>query len=270
MKKFSSRWALIATTFFALGMASSAHAVWTVTSASTFSSDNAPPVAINSVTGYYVASTLGTTNWTPGTLVSYPGLGMTTGTDNGAPFHALDNNQNTEAVLLGFSGTSIALSGIGLSYTHNGTTQSVSVDASVFRWTGLLNANLAAVAPNATSGGAMSGWELVGNYGNLAETINTGASTNLVNSSAFGSSWWLISAYNSGFSGSGQNVGLLDNGNDYFKLFSVAGNTCTSTAKGVCSGKRVPEPGSLALLAAGLIGVFGVRRHRNLAQKALV
>lgn len=215
------------------------------------------------------------------------GQGMYTGGETTSPYHALDNNVNTEAVLLSFS-SKTALTSIGLGYTDttgstveigcrsaagaittttaascaNGTTNvGKTVDVSLFRWTGGNAPTLAGAA--GTLGGS---WELVGNYGDMI--TDTSNPYNLVNSSGKTSSWWLISAYNSGFTQSAgrETRGTLNNSNDYFKLFAVAGTVCTSNlTNGQCGGTtvKVPEPASLALTSVALLSVAGLRRRKG-------
>jgi hypothetical protein len=265
--------------------------------------NNTAATSINSVS--YRTSNAGfassTTKWSTAALNSYAGGGQGINGDGSgtAPNHAVDNNGKTEAVLLSFS-SSIALSSVGLGYTasaycsrDSGTSTSLpatvfpstsdacpsgytkrttqtdgtsGVDISLFRWVGNGTPTDAAALTN-TAAATMTGWQLVGNYGDLTQDKTNPYSS--VNTTGLTSSYWLISAYNSGFtqtSGITQNRGNLTNGDDYFKLFAAAGTVCaTNLTNGQCGGSsaRVPEPATLALTGVALLGVAGLRRRRD-------
>jgi hypothetical protein len=226
--------------------------------AATTSYTGAPTTAPDlTISGRYVANGASNTgvsgNWNnnaASALTYYSGGGLGMLSDGSAqPNHAIDNGgTNTEAVLLSFASV-VKLTSIGLGY------KSGDADVSVFRYTGT-------VAPTLTGGATLSamttaGWELVGNYADLS--TDTSDPYNTINPQNKGSSWWLISAYNSAW---GTGTGLSQ-GDDYFKMFAVAGDVCTNqnTSTGVCGGGKAPEPGSLALLGAAAVAAVGVRRR---------
>lgn len=295
------RWSLMAVGAAAALMSTSAHAVWTFNQTNVTGLTGSAGDPTLSLSGVYATNTSGVVsgNWTSAPLVWYSGNGQGMSSDgSNTPNHALDNTNNTEAVLLNFSASTV-LSSIGLGYTSNGQCKnnftgaittlandascpsgttllqngSTQVDLSVFRWTG---AGTPTGSPTPLVGQAsttMAGWELVGNYGDMI--TDTSNPYNTVNASGKSSSWWLISAYNSGFAQTSnsstsiatQNRGVLDNGGDYFKLYAVAGTKCTSTVdnKGVCGGTstgKLPEPATLALTSVALVGVAGLRRRK--------
>lgn len=279
MKKPNFRLMALPFLLVGLGLASSAQAAWLLDLTDTnggltnVGSNSGGPI-LKSVTGAYIANGASDVGfgsgatWAANNLTNYSGngQGMSTGAESVAPTHALDNNGNTEAVLLNFN-SSVVLKEIGLGYTSIGSATTVNgnlqVDVSLFRWTGIGVPNGTPAGNLVGLGGAtMAGWQLVGNYGDLV--YDTSSAYNLVNTANLGSSWWLISAYNSGFASSGvtETRAGLDNGNDYFKLFAVAGTSCAGAGT-PCGAlpPGVPEPGSLALVAIGLVGALSVRRR---------
>ncbi|WP_294636757.1 exosortase-dependent surface protein XDP1 [uncultured Aquabacterium sp.] len=285
MKFLNIRASLMAVGACAALLSTSAHAVWTFNTGGTQAAGSVSGDPTVTLSGFSVANSSGVVSgsWTgttanasgngAGGLAYFDGgVGMYTSGETTAPDHALDNKVRTEAVLLSFGGVSTAITSVGLGWVSNGTTSNcasgcngttgVSVDVSLFRWTGGSAPVLSGTA--ATLGGS---WELVGNYGMGYDKVNP---YNAVNSGGKTSSWWLISAYNSGFTQSGgrENVNSqLSNGNDFFKLYAVAGTKCASNlVNGSCAtnnnGGKVPEPATLALTSVALIGVAGLRRRR--------
>lgn len=105
------------------------------------------------------------------------------------------------------------------------------------------------------------GWVSVDNYEaftGVAQADGGGSDAVVTNINAGGlsSSWWLISAYNAGYGGA--NFGSIGTGTlDYVKLLSVAGD------KFVVS--QAPEPATLALVAAALLGGVVTRSRKTRA-----
>ncbi len=108
----------------------------------------------------------------------------------------------------------------------------------------------------------LNGWSLIGD---ILAGSSTGAH-DFANSTS--SSYWLIGALNTLAGGDPARAG-----NDNFKLISLAGYTCDNAPPGTpgCStgggGSGVPEPGTLLLMGAGLLGLmrFNARRAVRVA-----
>ena len=198
-------------------------------------------------------------------------------TEGSSPEHAIDNNQRYDMVLVGFDSlvhlTSLALSWYNYDsdFTVMAYTGSGKVDPNPFTNGDLIGK---------TFSNSMSGWTVVGSYG--GPTTNGTAFSNSSNPSVrqityqpananLYSSYWLIGAYNplvggpvTGSPNMGTNSADNYSGYDYIKLKSVAGDVCPNTNPGCGSGGgNVSEPGSLALLGLGLLGMMRLRKARQ-------
>lgn len=182
--------------------------------------------------------------------------GGTSGRDaneGSSPEHAIDNDGRADSVLFSFSNK------VNLTSFAAGWVQTDS-DFTVMAYTGA--GNPASLAGQSYSGLLSNGWSLIGN---ILAGSTTGAHDFANNTY---SSYWLIGALNTFVGGDPAKAG-----NDYFKLISLAGCTCANAPPGTpgCSGGGngggVPEPGTLLLMGAGLLGLtrFQVRRAIRIA-----
>jgi hypothetical protein len=125
MKAQKSRWIALSALVAGLSLASSAQAYWGLdTGPANTVGDSGNAAYTVKMSGFYAANDANNKvtsgNWTSNALTQFAGngQGMYSGTDNGSPYHALDNNQNTEGVLLSFSASTV-LTSIGLGFTSN-------------------------------------------------------------------------------------------------------------------------------------------------------
>jgi len=182
-------------------------------------------------------------------MTYYPSYGIgisSAGETTNSPQHAVDNSGNTEAFLINFSSANFALNQLSLGWLSG------DADVSILRYTGAtaptLGSRTVADLKSAT------GWDFVGNYANLSTSAPLNFNTTGTIKTA---SWWLVSAYNSSYSGIAP-AGNLSNSNDYFKLTGFGGTIVTPPP---VPGNTVPEPGTFALLGVAVLGFAAARRR---------
>jgi hypothetical protein len=187
-----------------------------------------------SVTGWsYNSSKLVMQDW----VGKWDGLGVE---KVDSPNHAVDNESGDFDMLLLSFDKAVTLKSIDLGWISGDSDMSImAFNGTTFASSSLLNKKWEALIGN--------GWQSAGNYYNV-DNGNTGA----VNLTNITSQYWLVGAYNAalgGFTGPNKNK---TNSTDYFKV------------KGVVVDKpviKVAEPGSMLLMALGLLGLGAARRR---------
>lgn len=175
-------------------------------------------------------------------LVGYTeGFGITRSNESGSPQHAIDNNNGTDAILMHFN-AEVVLNRLATGWAYN------DADISILRYTGdhapVLGASKVSNLLN------VAGWELVGNF----HTLQTNVALDF-NADGKSAAWWLVSAYNSAYTGIAPSYGF-GNGNDYFKLKSFQADILVTDEQS----SDVPEPASWTLLGIAMLGVAASRR----------
>lgn len=175
--------------------------------------------------------------------------GGTSGRDTNegnSPEHAIDNNGRADSILFSFT-DKVNLTSFAAGWV------STDSDFTVMAYTG--SGSPATLAGQSYSGLLSNGWSLIGNF--LAGS--SAGAHDFANNTY--SSYWLIGALNTFVGGDPTKAG-----NDYFKLISLAGCTCDNAPPGTpgCSGGGggVPEPGTLLLMGAGLLGLTRLKARR--------
>lgn len=197
---------------------------------------------------------------------SYGGSGQDPG-EGPTPEHAFDSDGRIDAALLTFKDNANNNIAVQLTTIFNGWPDMDS-DITVYYYKGDDNAaNSPASAWNTGANPTPDnpsyaqlvdkGWAMVGHYAD-GDTYNIGAQT-----AGITSSYWLISAYNSGISsscykadGTGTSTACTNGTTfDYFKLKNASANYTAPPPPP----PGVPEPGSLALLGLGSLLLMRAR-----------
>jgi len=165
--------------------------------------------------------------------------------ENNDPEHSTDNDQRYDSVLFSFS-SAIDLNSVSIGWSG------IDSDITVLAYTGV---GAPVMSGKTYAELASSGWGLVEHYSNVASNSDSGSvDKQNVNPGNVKSSYWLIGAYNP-LVGNNQGWTL---GNDYVKLLALSGDKYIPPPPPHGN----PEPGTLLLMGAGLLGLTRIRARR--------
>jgi len=178
------------------------------------------------------------------------GLGVSYGAESSAePEHTMDNNLRTELIAFHFD-QAIILDSVTMGYSSG------DMDFTLMAYTGTGTPVIA----GKTLATLAAGWSLVQNYGDAAPDTSYSPSlddvTTTVNAGNVSSSWWIVSAYNSGYG-----AGAKDTLADYMKIMALSSRDPSVTPPN----NDTPEPGSLALMGIAMAGFVATRRRKQQA-----
>lgn len=187
------------------------------------------------------------------TVKMWNGLGVDNSIEpSTSPQHSTDNNGQTDMILFSFA-SDIALTGLSIGWSNTDS------DMTVLAYTG------GGVAPSLTGKtygeltAAGGGWTLINHLSNVSNVSSN--STSIAGSAAFNggtskifSSYWLVGAYNPLV---GNSPGWTTE-NDYVKISGLTGEKRPTNGGG-----QVPEPATLFLMGAGLLGMTYMRRRET-------